>query len=183
VYAADFNHDGRMDIAFSAGGYFGIRLQNASGGFNSASMYKNAAIDGVTFSLNDIVVGDVTGDGYPDVVTDSNANRPWSGVEVFADTARGTLKAPVVYPTLDIPAAMAVADLNGDGRDDLVIEHSGWDNIGVMLQRSAGTLAPEALYPASCCTNDQPSAGDLNHDGRPDIAVVGGSGAAIFYGK
>ena len=181
--AADFNHDGRTDVAHRNGDSFSVRLQAAGGQFSSARTYKPAPVDGVLFPVAGLTVGDVTGDGHPDVITDSLANSPWSGVEVFAGTGTGTFRAPVVYPTLDSPAGMTVADLNGDGRQDLVIDHDGWNAIGVMLQTSRGTFAPEKLYPADS-GSEIPAVGDLNGDGKPDIAIpADAQGIAILYAE
>ncbi len=172
-----------MDIVHRNGDSFSVSLQGSRGRFGSAKAYTPAPIGGVVFPVADLAVGDVTGDGRPDVITDTQANSPWSGVEVFAGTGTGTFKAPVVYPTLDSPDGMTLADLNGDGRKDLVINHDGWNAVGVMLQTSRGTFAPETLYPAFT-GGDTPAVGDLNGDGKPDIAVTAGSdGIAILYAK
>ena len=181
--AADFNHDGRTDVVHRDEYSFSVRLQTSRGVFSRARTYKAVPIDGVLFPVADMTVADVTGDGRPDVITDSLANSPWSGVEVFAGTGSGTFRAPVVYPTLDSPVGMTVADVNGDGRKDLVIDHDGWNAIGVMLQTSKGTFAPERRYPADSGA-ETPAVGDLNGDGQPDIAIPSDAqGIAILYGK
>lgn len=186
IFAADFDHNGRADIALSTDTGFAVRLQTRPGVFGAERLYKNVAVDGVLFPASSMAVGDVTSDGYPDVITDSLANSPWSGVEVFVNKGDGTFKAPAVYPTLDVPTAMTVADLTGNGRNDLVVEHACWGNVGVLLQRANKTLAAESLYPAQVCDYgpDQPAVGDLNGDGKPDIAVPAGEdGIAILYAK
>ena len=63
------------------------------------------------------------------------ANRPWSGVEVFVNAHNGTFKGPVLYPTLDTPADMAIADFTGNGRNERVVVHNGWQNAGVLLHQ------------------------------------------------
>ena len=181
--AADLNHDGRTDVVHQDEYSFSVRLQASGGQFGSATTYKQAPIDGMLSPVANLIIADVTGDGRPDVITDTLANSPQSGVEVFAGTGTGTFRAPVVYPTLDSPIGMTAADLNGDGRKDLVIDHNGWNAIGVMLQTSRGTFAPETLYPADSGA-ETPAVGDLNGDGKPDIAIPSDAqGIAILYGK
>ncbi len=63
--------------------------------------------------------------------------------------------------------------MNGDGLNDVVVLHDGWDNVGVYLQTIKGALASETLFPfksgASGSRNREIAVGDFNGDGRPDI--------------
>jgi FG-GAP-like repeat len=182
VYGADFDHAGRPSVAILTSNGFAVRLQTRPGVFGPEQDYAVAPVDGVTFPPSSMVVGDVTGDGYPDVVLDTMANQPWSGVEVFASAHNGTFKSPVVYPTADIPTGMALFDLTGNGRDDVIVEHTSWSSIGVLLQQTNGALASEELHGASVFDYDPPAVGDLNGDGRPDIAFTAESrGIGIMY--
>jgi hypothetical protein len=129
-----------------------------------------------------MVVGDVTGDGYPDVVLDTMTDQPFSAVEVFASAHNGTFKRPVLYPVSDVPTAMALFDLTGNGRDDVVVEGTGSSNIGVLLQQTNGTLASEVQHGAPVYDFDPPAVGDLNGDGAPDIAFTAeGRGVGVMY--
>jgi len=182
IFGADFDHAGRPDVAVLTATGFAVRRQIRPGVFGPEQDYAIAPVDGVTFPPSGMIVGDVTGDGYPDVVLDSLANQPWSGVEVFASAHNGTFKSPVVYPVADIPTAMALFDLTGNGRDDVIVEHTSWNSIGVLMQQPSGTLAPEWPHGAPVADYDPPAVGDLNGDGRPDIAFTADNrGVGIMY--
>jgi hypothetical protein len=66
-------------------------------------------------------VGDVTGDGRNDVVLDGDVSSPGSYLMVMAQNRAGTLDPPVLQPTAERPGAVHVRDLNGDGRQDVVV--------------------------------------------------------------
>lgn len=137
-------------------------------------------------------IADVNGDGLPDLVV---ANyRPgtdgtgMAGVSVLLQSSAspGTFLAPVSYATPDGAVDVAVADLNGDGRPDLVVASLDPDFTGavsVLLQNpapaQAGTFAAATVYPGM----GQPlsvAIGDLNGDGHPDIAVADGTSATVL---
>lgn len=188
VHTADFGVPGRTDLAFYDGVTMDVRLQQRNGSYGPVTSYKVAPVHGSAFpDGGSAALGDLTGDGRPDLVLPNQGNRPWSAVEVFPDKPGGQLGTPVIYPALDIPGPMAIADLTGNGRNYLVIQHEDWGNVGIMLQRADGRLSPEVLYPVTdCCDGpfSQPAVGDLNGDGRPDIAVTAGQrGVAILFQK
>jgi hypothetical protein len=185
VFHGDFDHNGRQDAAILTGTGFAVRLQTSRGKFGPEKSYKIRPVKGVLFPPASMAVGDVTGNGRPDVVVDTAANKPWSGVEVFASKRNGTFRAPAIYHVLDIPAGMAIADLNHDGRRDLVVEHGAENYVGVLRQRPDGTLAPEKLHAGDLPFYVPPAVGDLNGDGKPDIALPAGDdhGIAIWYAR
>lgn len=118
-----------------------------------------------------ISVGDVTGDGRDDVTMSICGNQPNALLNVFPQ-AGGRLRDPVVYSSYDIPEPVAVADMNGDDLGDVVTLHGGWNRAGVYLQE-AGALGSESLFPIPYASHYDPKGldvGDLNSDGKPDIA-------------
>jgi FG-GAP-like repeat len=120
-----------------------------------------------------IGIGDVTGDGRNDMVVTVGGNIPYSRLFVYPQTTTGQSGEPVVYPVRDSPEPLALADMNGDGRRDVVIAHGSYD-VGVMLQRPDGALGREQLQhsPLYATSFDLRglAVGDLTGDGRPDIA-------------
>ena len=62
---------------------------------------------------------------------------------------------------------MAIADLNGDGRPDLVTV--GLDGVSVLLARADGSFGPRRVYEPAYA--EALAVGDLNHDRRPDVVT------------
>jgi hypothetical protein len=86
---------------------------------------------------------------------------------------------PVLYPGGGNPFDLAVADLNGDGRPDVVTAGSSTNAVAVFLGNGDGTLqTPPALYG----TGKYPigvAVADLNGDGKPDLVTANGSGHSV----
>lgn len=173
--AADVSGDGRDDIVVMSGQglvpNIQVLTQLAGGGFAApvASSVPGGAL------TQGIGVGDVTGDGRVDVVASYGGNRPSSGLAVFAQTAGGTLAAAVTHPSGDVPEPVEVADVTGDGRDDVVLAHGGWNLAGVYRGTSGGTLGTEETYAipyASRYGTDGLAVGDITGDGAPEVVIA-----------
>ena len=114
-------------------------------------------------------IGDVTGDGIPDIVGFHE-----STVDVTPQVGNGTFGATVHYPAERYGGGMAVADVTGDGRKDVVIS-SNYNRPGsgmVVLRQSAqGTLGASEIYEGYDLP-EATSAYDLDLDGRNDVITV-----------
>jgi hypothetical protein len=121
-----------------------------------------------------VALGDTNGDGRTDIVVSYGGNRPNSFIARFLQSAGGTMDPAVSYPSYDIPSAMSLADMDGDGRKDVVVLHHGWNRVGVYRQFPGGDFVNEELYTAYT-TNFEPqglAVGDIDGDGRPDAVIA-----------
>ncbi|HEY1314375.1 MAG TPA: VCBS repeat-containing protein [Steroidobacteraceae bacterium] len=180
VAIADMNGDGLPDIV-SADFNVSLFLQTSPGAFASpVSLYSGGA--------NWVAVGDLNGDGAPDVALTDNV-----GVKILLHTGAAsatTFAAPVTVFTQTVNAnavganLIAIADVNGDGLNDLVITDPGptggaAPTVSVLLQDPAnhGQFLAAVSYPIA--PGSVPTSiivTDVNGDNHPDI-VIGGSTA------
>jgi hypothetical protein len=192
VAIGDLNGDGAADI---------VAATSDANGNNGAIyvFYQNATTRGtflapVTFPAGAqpqaVRIADVNGDGLPDIVVanlDPGADGTGSaGVSVLLQDAAhpGSFLAPVTYATQGDAVDVAVADLNGDGKPDLVVanlEPAPTGSVSVLLQDPArpGVFLAATSYQGF----GQPlsiAIGDLNGDGHPDIAVADGVSATVM---
>jgi hypothetical protein len=116
-----------------------------------------------------VAIGDVDGDGRSDVVV---GNRG-SGIGVFHQNASGGLDPVVPHATAD-SQCVRVADVDHDDRLDVVGAGWGTGTVTVFLQQASGALAAPVVYAAPHSGYDDLEIGDLDHDGRTDVAVMSG---------
>src|SRR5207245_1390054 len=120
----------------------------------------------------------VNGDGRPDLLV---ANNGSNNVSVLLNTtapgaAVPSFAAATSFGTGTGPCSVAAADVNGDGRPDLLIANTGSNNVSVLLNTTApGAAVPSLAAATNFGAGTAPSsvaAVDVNGDGRPDLLVA-----------
>lgn len=173
VEVDDVTGDGLADIVTANGSTIEVFAQNADHSFAAPASYGSGGLDGWTM-INGLALGDVDGDGRADVHVSVGGNKPNSWVVTRSQLADGTLGEPELRQSYDLPGALEVADVTGDGRGDLVVAHGGWARIGV-YDSTPGTNPAEQLYVAPISNRagvEALTVGDVNSDGRPDVLVA-----------
>ncbi|CAF4703523.1 unnamed protein product, partial [Rotaria socialis] len=82
-----------------------------------------------------------------------------------------TFTGQTTYSTGNAPNSVVAADVNGDGKPDIIVGNAGSNNVGVLLNRGNGTFTNQTTY----LTGANPyelTAADLNGDGKTDIIVA-----------
>jgi FG-GAP-like repeat/Transmembrane protein 131-like N-terminal/Abnormal spindle-like microcephaly-assoc'd, ASPM-SPD-2-Hydin len=128
VVAADFNGDGKLDLAFSG---LGVLLGNGDGTFGPEVDYAGGG--------EYVSVAQLSPDGRVDLVT---ADFPSSSVSVFIGNGDGTFKPPITYPTGAEARFVAAADFNGDQQQDIVAADYLYGDLTVLLNTGVVSLSP-----------------------------------------
>jgi hypothetical protein len=167
---ADLNSDGNLDLIAPdlSNNTVAILYGNGNGTF------QNAIELPLPYAPTGVAIGDFNKDKKPDIVIASSTGCcPFAGgITVLLNNGNGTFQSPVSYPD---PAGVdnglvAVADLNADGKLDVVESSEGGSNIAVFMGNGDGTFQTAATYPVPWASSI--ALGDLSGAKKPDIVAA-----------
>src|SRR5206468_4236096 len=105
-------------------------------------------------SPRSVAIGDLNGDGRPDLAV---ANSGSNNVSALLGNGDGTfLQTAFNYAVGPGPVSLAIGDLNGDGRPDLAVANGGSYTVSVLL--NTGLSAFIAQQPSSANVNQSENA-------------------------
>jgi hypothetical protein len=176
VRLGDLNGDGSLDLATSnaSGNSVSVLLNRGDGTFQGKRDYRASR-------SNALAVGDLNGDGKPDLVSAMRCNA----VSVLINRGDGTFKAAGQYASGGEggcgPYAVAIGDLNGDGKVDVATATgSPSGEVSVLLNRGDGHFQPPLEYRVPGGGDaESVEIGDLNGSGKLDIVTVNGSAGTV----
>jgi hypothetical protein len=177
IVTADFDGDGRLDIAVLCEGggtnEIDVLLGNGTGGFSAP---KRQVLNG--YILHGMAVGDFNGDHRPDLVVGSGPGAQ-AGFEILLNSGGGNFSAARHVVGATGPRGIAVGDFNHDGHLDVVLA----DDSGVIVYLGHGNgtfAAPKTL--SSGTGFNLVLVDDVNRDGNLDLVASFGTGIQVFLG-
>ncbi|MGH8270920.1 MAG: beta strand repeat-containing protein [Gammaproteobacteria bacterium] len=179
VAMADVNGDGKPDLITANVSYsVSVRLNTTTPGAAAPSF--DAAVNFTAGSdPTSVAVADVNGDGRPDLIV-ANTVTPGSVTVLLNTTAPGattpSFSGAASFPVGKAPRSVVVADVNGDGKLDLITANEVGDNVSVLLNTTApGASIPSFATQQTFAVGSYPvsvTAADMNGDGKPDLIVA-----------
>jgi hypothetical protein len=200
IAVADVNQDGKLDVLVgnscqgddcASPDGIAVLLGNGNGTFQSPQIFSSGA-----WLPSSIVVTDVNGDGKLDLLVAHGCNHPLGQgcsdgvVGVLLGNGNGTFGSAQTFSSGSYFAtSLAVADVNADGKLDLLVadECTNFTNnqcadksgiAAVFLGNGDGTFQPPQIYKSGGNSAESISVADVTGDGKLDLIVVNGCGQA-----
>jgi len=188
VAVADVNGDGKPDLLVvnqcstsscaNSNGVVGVLLGNGDGTFQAAVTYASGGANAYS-----VAVADVNGDGKPDLLVSNQCvdnNCANGSVGVLLGNGDGTFQSAASYGSGgEFAYSVAAADVNGDGKPDLLVANqcatSNCTNpngtVGVLMGNGDGTFQPAVMYASGGVNTNSVAVADVNGDGKPDLVI------------
>ncbi len=178
----DLDGDGKADLAVTnvASAFLYTYRNTSSAGSISFGSVGTFAIAGGSIG---VALGDMNGDGLPDAVC-SNMNFGMNSVSVLVNASSPgaiSFAAKVDFATGTTPYGVALADIDGDGKLDIITANQGSSNVSVIRNNTFPAMNSHVEFIAG--TNPWwVSVGDVDGDGKPDIACTnrGSNTVSVF---
>jgi hypothetical protein len=177
----DIDGDGKPDIIILSLGNLKIERNTSSAGSVSFDPPESFP---VSSTADGVAVGDIDGDGKLDILsTDDNG-----AVTIFRNTSSTgnlSIAAGISYDTHEGQVSMNLADMDGDGKPDIVLPASSYGLISIFRNLSSpGNIAMDTMisYQSTSNLSDGPisvATGDLDGDGKNDFAVTNFNGSSV----
>ena len=168
VTIGDVNGDGKLDLIVANNEWdfsdstLSVLLGNGDGTFES----RRTFVAGST--PTPAILGDVNGDGDPDLVV---ANFLTNTASVLFGNGDGTFQSRQTFSTGYNPLSVTLGDVNGDANLDIAVSNCNSQSVSVLLGNGDGTFQSQRTF-ATGYGPTSVSLGDLDDDGRLDLVVA-----------
>ncbi len=173
VAIGDIDGDGKPDLAVTNSGSNTVSiLRNIS--TNGRIIFDNK-VDFVTGSFSrSVAIGDIDGDGKPDLAIAVTGSSTVSILRNISTSGTISFDPKVDFPTGSNPRSVAIGDIDGDGKPDLVTANAHDNTVSVLRNISnSGTVNFAAKVDFAAGSGPFSVAfGDIDGDGKPDLAVA-----------
>jgi hypothetical protein len=178
---ADFNGDGKIDFAATdsnSNSQTVVYLAQSNGTYLAGAPLVTAEH---VYSACSTAVGDLNGDGKPEIVT-ANCGSNLEELIVYVNNGDGTFQSGIYYAPAEnsasgtdadlYPVAVTIADVNGDGKNDIVCSNYTSSDVTILLGNGDGTVkVPNAGYSIGGNAGYPAVVADFNGDGLADIVI------------
>ncbi len=176
IYPGDFDNDGRADLVIvphrATGQLFVMRNQSTPGSVN----FSLVTSTGNQRDRNNVITGDFNNDGFIDIVATNETN---DGIDVFENIGNFNFSSSTFSSSGASVWGLDAGDMNGDGLTDVIVTSNTVTSSILYFENTSTT---SISFASAVSQNTGASGrvrnvkiGDLNQDGKPDLAFTDGS--------
>jgi hypothetical protein len=178
IAVADFDADGKLDMAIANSQGIGVRvwMGNGDGTFRRGADYQTAF-------PSSVLAADLNGDGKIDLAA-ANFLFPTSSASIFQGNGDGTFQPGRSFPGADEARSIAVGDFNGDGMPDLALTDFRRDDVVVLLNTGAVSFSPTTalVFRAQLVhTSSRPETVTLTNMAASELTISSISASGPFH--
>ena len=174
---ADLDADGRLDVVAAADAQVSVMVNAGEGAFAPPVDYP------ITAGSTSIAIGDVDGDGRPDIVVGGDGG---GRIELLVNTGGARFRNVALCLCGGLSPSVALGDLDGDGSTDVVVANRlGEDgqtsgDLVVLLNDEGAPFKHDPAHYAAGAEPRSVAVHDVNGDDRPDVVVAGVCGVSVL---
>lgn len=182
IVFGDLDGDGKTDLIVGGGTQFSLLHNISTEGIIDINSFEHGVLFSSANAINSMAIGDLDNDGKPDVAftTAANTVSVFKNIYVRGPIATTSFAPEVNFPVGSGPRDVKIADLDDDGKLELAtINFGGGSGTSVSVLHnisSAGTITSGSFEPeiefATSLGSSSLAIGDVNGDGKPELATV-----------
>lgn len=176
IAVADLSGDGKVDIAVcnKVDNTISVLLGNGDGTFQHQTVITDAQLN----QPWQVAVADVNGDGKPDLTVTQYGGGNRKAL-VFLNNGNGTFQTPALFSYGYANKSLAVVDINGDGKEDIVLSDWYRGSVFTILGNGDGTFQHQVEIHSIGTHAYFLNAVDVSGDGAIDL-IVGNPGSSTI---
>ncbi len=172
IGAGDFNGDGILDLVVIENFLNRVEVLLGAGDGTFPTQINTNTPEG----LYKLLIADFDGDGKLDIAgITNNEDVLQPSVSVLLGNGDGTFQQPVEYPVGNTPNGLALGDIDGDGKLDILAGNSQDSTTSLLLGNGDGTFQAQRIILPQLSGSFGIATADFNGDGRPDVANLAGA--------
>jgi gliding motility-associated-like protein len=182
IEVGDVNDDQRDDIVLMLGQLQGgiyVYTQSDEGLMNNYVPY----FTDLGWYLGGIAIGDLNNDSVNDIAKTIYGNSPESKIAIsIQDNFSHLLHPPQLISAYDNPEPVRIADLNCDGRNEIIVAHGAYNTLSVFEQDINDLYNSYTLFSIASASHYQPQGlciGDINNDWKKDVVLADNNNGLI----